>query len=124
MLRVVSLCLCLPAAVINMLWLVNSYCLDFLVSAVVNAVVTGALALGSLVVLVRKRAQVFDAKSNPFEAVGLLVREEEEADESSSDGGAGDLEERKEQHAASSDEQLSDVRLDELHAGAQVLREL
>ena len=61
----------------SMLWLVNANCRDFMLSAIMNAVVTCLLTIAALTIIVRNKRRVFDHNINPFESVGLLQREEE-----------------------------------------------
>lgn len=61
----------------NMLFLVEAHCRDFLISSVLNAVLTFAAAIIILAVAFQRQDQLRQQQSNPFEAMGLLVSQDD-----------------------------------------------
>jgi hypothetical protein len=56
----------------NMFWLVEAHCRDFLISAVLNAVITLTAGVSILALACPRQDQLALQRSNPFETIGLL----------------------------------------------------
>lgn len=69
----------------NMLFLVEAHCRDFLISAVLNACLTFAVAIGVLALAFQHQDQLRQQQTNPFETIGLLVPNQDDEREGAAD---------------------------------------